>query len=30
MTETIATLIVGAGPTGLGAAWRFSNRGDSN
>jgi protoporphyrinogen oxidase len=31
MTDTrTATLIVGAGPTGLGAAWRLSTRGETN
>ena len=30
MTEAIETLIVGAGPTGLGAAWRLANRGESS
>ena len=30
MSKTIDTLIVGAGPTGLGAAWRLSCRGVSD
>lgn len=30
MIEIVETLIVGAGPTGLGAAWQLSSRGEAS